>query len=545
MSLFRINPSFRPRLFQCRSLATALRNEEEYTSTPQYPPILDLSFKKKLQRKKEAVHEEIKGVKTIEEKQIKLNMPRYYGFKSYPLTENYSPYDNLTLAQHITKTHLIVNNNLPEFYKNIDVDKLVTEMKSEIEEAILIEFDGYLRTHDFKKEDLSKTQKEDIISSSVATKINRILMNKLATNHPHIGNAQVDYDPRIESTWYVGGMIPPEHIKSCRRGMEWMKPYENDPIDRVMVYFGSPSLTLRSTLPLQPIISQSEAQNTDLKVPFFKFDPVSVGNYTDHRHIANIPGFWPGDPHQFGMLSYHKRGYIFERERYQDAQDDKEALHRQGILASFGWLQAQANFLGFNTFNDITYPLVTQTIITSGKVWSFYTYQMNTIVLHSDNITENPTRNVCWATEEMNLFENIENDKIVGFNENVLSHLLKFYCNAPESRLGINLTPYLDNKEKCIADYAEDEKREWLEREYKYLVSNRPRFKPVYEIYSWEKIYKIDNKTRFMDKKLRPFELLQNPYKRRLDDRLANYIPRKLRPDLPRWKGRYAKEYFP
>lgn len=245
-------------------------------------------------------------------------------------------------------------------------------------------------------------------------------------------------------------------------------------------------------------------------------------------------------------MSFHKRGHILDRqEEYKDPQDDKEALHRQGILASFGWLSAQANLLGFTTFNDITYPLVTQTIITNGKSWSFYVYQMNTMLLHSKYIKENPKTNICWATEELQLYQDVNDGKIVGFNEDVLKILVKFYANAPESRLGINLTPYLSSGEKVSADYEDDEKRGWLEREYKHLVANRPRHKELDEIYSWEKIYKIDNKTRFMEKRLRPFELFLQPYKRRLDERKPRYIPRKHRPDLPRWKGRDAKEFFP
>lgn len=257
-----------------------------------------------------------------------------------------------------------------------------------------------------------------------------------------------------------------------------------------------------------------------------------------------ISGFWPGDPKEFGLLSYHRRGHILDR-HYNDAEDDKDAIHRQGILASFGWLNAQANFQGFTTFNELTYPLVTQSIITNGQIWSFYVYQLNTLINHSKYVHENPKRNICWATPEMKLFEGVENDKLVGFNEEVLKTLLKFYANAPEERLGVNLKPYLNQDEKVCADYEDDDKREWLEREYKFLMANRPRMKLEYEIYAWEKIYKIDHQTRFMDKKRRPFEFKLKPFDRTLDDRQARYIPRALRPELPRWKGRYAKEYFP
>lgn len=123
--------------------------------------------------------------------------------------------------------------------------------------------------------------------------------------------------------------------------------------------------------------------------------------------------------------------------------------------------------------------------------------------------------------------------------------LIQLYANTPEERLGINMRPYLKDEGRLCADYGDDEKRNWLEREYKFLMSNRPRLKEFYEIYNWEKIYKIDNKTRGHEPRRRPFELKQNPSDRTLDDRQAKYIPRALRPDLPRHKGRYAKEYFP
>lgn len=231
--------------------------------------------------------------------------------------------------------------------------------------------------------------------------------------------------------------------------------------------------------------------------------------------------------------------------KFKDAEDDAEALHRQGILGSFGWMSAQANLLGFNTFNDITYPMVAQTIISNGQFFSFYTYQMNTMLVHSENIIENPKRNVCWATPELKLYEKITDGKIEGFNEDILSKLVKFYANAPSQRLGLNLTPYLSQEEKVAADYQDEDKRKWLENEYKHITSNRPRMQLFDEIYAWERIYKVDHKTRPMDKKLRPFEFQINPAKRRYDDRKPKYIPRKLRPHLKKNQGRDAMEYFP
>lgn len=64
----------------------------------------------------------------------------------------------------------------------------------------------------------------------------------------------------------------------------------NDPVDRMMTYIGSANLNLRSKLPLNTIVSPKEAENPALEVPFFKYDPISVGGKKQYRHIANIPG---------------------------------------------------------------------------------------------------------------------------------------------------------------------------------------------------------------------------------------------------------------
>lgn len=143
MSLFRINPNAYNKLPKLRNFSSRLQNENEYTSTPHYPPILDLSFEKKIERRKEAEYEAIKAVKTVEEKQIKLNMPRYYGFKTHIFTEDYIPYDNLPLSQHITRTHLIVSDTLPEYYNSMQVDNYVKQIKAKMEELIYMEAEGY------------------------------------------------------------------------------------------------------------------------------------------------------------------------------------------------------------------------------------------------------------------------------------------------------------------------------------------------------------------------------------------------------------------
>ncbi|KAI4458469.1 mitochondrial 28s ribosomal protein s30/p52 pro-apototic protein [Holotrichia oblita] len=544
MSLIRIPRNITKKLPICHKFSTAVLNNEEYTTTPNYPPILDLSYEKVQERKKESNYEEIKAVKTIEEKQIKLNMPKYYGFKCYMFNDEKIPYGQLPLIQHITKTHLIVKDQLPDYYNQINVDTLVNDIKKDIEEVLVIEYNHYRRKHEVLNEDIDITAQDKLLTSSICRQINRSLINNLSNTYAHLKQLQIDLDQRIESFWFASGMDPPENIKRYRLGEKWREHTENEPTNRAMQYTGTSMISLRSKLPLLPIVPHSEAVNEDLKIPYFKYDPRVVGTITTHRHITNIPGFWPGDKYEYGLLSYHPRSYLIGR-NYNDPLDNTESLHRQALLSCFGWLNAQANYLGFTTFNDITYPLVTQSAITNGQTWSFYVYQLNTILNHSKHVRENPKRNICWATPEMKLFEEIKDGKVVGFNDETLKMLIRYYANTPEERLGVNMKPYLNNEEKVCADYKDDDKRNWLEKEYKFLMANRPRYKEFYEVHHWEKIYKIDHQTRPNEARRRPFELNQKPSNRRLDHRQPAYIPRALRPDLPRNKGRYAKEYFP
>jgi len=222
---------------------------------------------------------------------------------------------------------------------------------------------------------------------------------------------------------------------------------------------------------------------------------------------------------------------LVDRPKSFGPEDADELLLSYGIIASFGWLCAQASYQGFNTYNDVTYPFVTQTIVTNGQHWSFFAYQMNTFTLHKDCYEENNKRNICYYTEPMKLYESIdENGDVIGFNEDVLKTLIQFYLNTPKEKENVEMKPYLDKDVKVIADIPDLERRTWLEKHYKHLVSNRPRGKPIDEIHMWEDFYKIRFKTRFMDPKRRPFELGIKMHERRLDDHALEYITRYDRP---------------
>ncbi|XP_012281803.1 28S ribosomal protein S30, mitochondrial [Orussus abietinus] len=552
MSLSRINKRFCARVLPvvghtARKYISPAVEEIQSSKVPEYPPILDVSYLAQKQRQREQAANEVKVIKTVEEKLFKLNIPRYYGWNTLNLEEGKICYNSLPFAQYITRTHVKSDSDLPSCYNDsIESDVLnvlVDGIKDKIKNAILFEYTERRRESELDKDVLlSPSKLDDVMADAVVRQINRLILGTLSTKYPHLLEVQVDYEPRIEAFWKVGGIVPTKGSRSAKINNEFLKEYADMPIDRWFQYNGNPLLQLRHEFPLKEIIPLSDSENTDLNVPEFRYDPRVLGYSNKLQHGTCIPGFWPGDPSEFGTLSYHKRGYMAERPATYDDKDD--TLIAQSILASYGWLYPQACYQGFSTFQDVTYPLVTQTIISNGQWWTFCVYQLNTTLLYSEHIDINPRRNICWATKPMKLFEKVEEKQLHGFNEEVLKLLIKFYANVPIER-AINMKPYLGETEKVIADIEDPERREWLEHNYKYLVSKRSRHRLMPEIYNWEWIYKINHKTRPLDRRDTKWELGKPIINRRLDDHTPQYIPKALRPEGPKSKNKWAKTYYP
>lgn len=81
---------------------------------------------------------------------------------------------------------------------------------------------------------------------------------------------------------------------------------------------------------------------------------------------------------------------------------------------------------------DLTYPFCGQSILTNGKSFRFMAYQLNTLHLWKDD-QSNPVRNICWQTDEMDMFESVQNGEVRGLNDEVLRTILRFLMNAPRS----------------------------------------------------------------------------------------------------------------
>uniref|UniRef100_A0A1A9VU90 Uncharacterized protein n=1 Tax=Glossina austeni TaxID=7395 RepID=A0A1A9VU90_GLOAU len=530
---------------QSQLVAQNLVSNDDYTEIPQYPPIHDLSFRSRKESEAQNWHEEIMKVPTVEEKMIKINMPRYYGYRVVDLHDRCLPYNCLPALQHYTRT---VFEEMPSKISDEILENQVEIVRADIQDAIETACDCFRLKYPISSE-LDLIERDQLLGQNIVEHINRALINALAADYQHLQEVEVDYNPRHEAFWAVGGIKPPRNVVKSKEGHKWQKEFAKDPVDRLMQYRSSPLLVLRHRFQLAPWKDETEIENPKLaeKLPRYEFDPVTLGFTRSYRHGTNIAGYWPSNLPGFGYLSYQSRAVMQIRPASYGADDFKDAIHAQAIQSSFAWLLAQANYNGFNTYSELTYPMNSQTIVTNGRTWSFYEYQLNTLLTNSNAIDRNPKVNYCRGTEELNLYEAIdENGKIKGFNDLVLRQLIKFYTKIPNvQRSAAELQPYLNAQTKRIADYVEDEKRDFLDKTYKYLASNRPRHLELPEIYSWEKIYKIDNKMRPLEARRRFFELNINPWRRTLDQHQKEYIPKALRPEGPKSKKKWKPSYYP
>lgn len=125
------------RLLSAQSLA-----QSEYTDKPEYPPIEDLSLKVRRQKKIQSWYDKIQNLQTIEEKQIELNMPKYYGYKCHMLNEQKTPYNGLSMIQHRTETVFEEVDNLPEFYNQDEkiLSSFVDMLQGNIENSIRFQY---------------------------------------------------------------------------------------------------------------------------------------------------------------------------------------------------------------------------------------------------------------------------------------------------------------------------------------------------------------------------------------------------------------------
>jgi len=186
-----------------------------------------------------------------------------------------------------------------------------------------------------------KINMENIISKALIHRINRTMLIHLNSENPHLLHTEVDFEPRLEASWFMGGLNPPYSLQKLRKSVKFLNDFIGDPVNLPVQYIGEPVMHLRHKHPLREIISLSDCENSALDVPTFKLNPKVLTYTFEKKHLTNIPGFWPGDENEFGLLSYHNL-----QRRPEKYNDTSTALTVQAVLASYSWLLSQACYQG-------------------------------------------------------------------------------------------------------------------------------------------------------------------------------------------------------
>lgn len=116
-------------------------DNDEYWETPQYPEIKDTSFDGRKKDEAKTWHEQIQKTPTVEEKLIKINMPRYYGYKVVHMNEERLPYNCLPAIQHYTRTHFEPMEN--EVQEDEKLSAFVAALKERIVDVVEFSHDFY------------------------------------------------------------------------------------------------------------------------------------------------------------------------------------------------------------------------------------------------------------------------------------------------------------------------------------------------------------------------------------------------------------------
>ncbi|XP_041360632.1 39S ribosomal protein S30, mitochondrial-like [Gigantopelta aegis] len=340
----------------------------------------------------------------------------------------------LLFQQYATKTHMV--EGLPDIYTSLETDLLVNKIKELLIEYICLEQDKILRNVYLSK--FSSWIQSHQRSRIIVDAINRSILQMTSDGCDHLANCQIGEGVRVSAFWDRHG------IERNRRVMHPTKTtYVTVQDSRFQAKYVA-DFQIRVEQPLPEFVPVDDPLCSSVDGPNLKYHPTVIGQVQMRKEKPSVvAGHWLGDPCEFGQLSMLLTNQIQQQVDYHQysKQYELEFEKNLGLSASFVWLVAQAHTQGFNTYLDLTYPLTTQTILTDGQHFTFFAYQLNTLHLWKSN-DANPTRNVCWHTDQMKLYDVVEDGTVKGFNDDVLRNIVKMFVLKPRAR-EVNLRPTL------------------------------------------------------------------------------------------------------
>ncbi|XP_032371420.1 large ribosomal subunit protein mL65 [Etheostoma spectabile] len=402
---------------------------------PTYPPIVpSLTAKSKSARGRQ-VEEQVQKIcaSPVEEKLSLITRIQRKKFVVYPQTfaRNADRW-----YQHFTKTAYIPG--LPERFAPVPEKRTgVEEGESSLPAAAQttvpgIEIDAFadIRSlvtrvilqehwHMKKRKPFLYREQEQMVGPFLRNLVTGLTYS-LAKYNPLLPLSSLDIDPQVNLYWRRGQRIIP---KGHRRGRQEPTRFQID---------DQPHSQIRITQQL-PQFTSLEASYA-AEVPEVTFAPNLMPLFRRQYDNNIFTGAKLPDPACYGHTQFHLVPDRYHRDRMarQQQSDQVEVFLRANGLASlFAWTGAQAMYQGFWNHEDVTRPFVSQAVITDGKFFSFFCYQLNTVALSVETDANNPRKNLLWGTESLRLYESVQDGAVVGLNDEVVKLLVQFLVNQP------------------------------------------------------------------------------------------------------------------
>ncbi|XP_074527355.1 large ribosomal subunit protein mL65 [Halichoeres trimaculatus] len=403
-----------------------LLHTEAAVKEPAYPPIVpSLTAKSKAARRRQ-VEEHVKKIcaSSAEEKLSLLTRVQRMKFVVYPQTfvQNADKW-----YQHFTKTAYIPG--LPEKFTP-GVEETQGEERSSTVSGIGNDAFTDIRslvTRVILQEQWHMNKRKAFLYREQEQKVGPVLRNlmtgltySLAKYNPLFPLSSLDFDPKVHFYWRRGQRIIP---KGHRRGRQEPTRFQID---------DQPNSQIRVTQQL-PQFVPLEASYT-AEVPEITLAPNVMPMFRRQYDNNIFTGAKLPDPACYGHTQFHLVPDRYHRDRMVRRQqsDQIEVFLRANALTSlFAWTGAQAMYQGFWDREDVTRPFVSQAVISDGKFFSFFCYQLNTLALSVEADANNPRKNLLWGTESLQLYESVQDGEVVGLNDDVLKLLVQFFLNQP------------------------------------------------------------------------------------------------------------------
>ncbi|KAM9330998.1 large ribosomal subunit protein mL65 [Gastrophryne carolinensis] len=311
--------------------------------------------------------------------------------------------------QHFTKTALLPGLPPARGRSRTLQEEELQQLKSDLCEALLHDFHYVRKGRTF----LYRSHE------SHAQPFLRGAMTLLAARL--LPSAHLDVNPRVHFYWSRGEIrVSQGHRKGCIDPIRFQ--IDDNPLVQLRV-----SKPLPEFVPLDHVVSE--------EVPFIPCEPSRLPLFKRQYENNVFIGAKVHDPYSFGHTQFHVVPERFQRDRLAkiNLTDQIEVFLRANAIASlFAWTGAQAMYQGFWSQADVTRPFVSQAVISDGKFFSFFCYQLNTLALAADADKDPNRKNICWGTQSTPLYEAVEQGDIKGFNDEVFRQLVDFFLNSPE-----------------------------------------------------------------------------------------------------------------